>query len=175
MIRSNKVSSSKLEHFELKKPKSMKISFNFRKLLTLLVLSSLPMLLMNCSKDTPSAQIVGTWKIVNIYVKQGTKIETDQLPSLVNALSCAKEIVFIFQKNGKVSYNTPQECQLIANNFSGSSDVSGYEIEDDNLIITGKSTNTYGVSFNKRQMAWTIVDGKGTALMTTTRIILQKQ
>lgn len=128
---------------------------------------------MSCSKDTPSAQIVGSWKIINIFVKQGTATDVDQLPALVSALPCAKEIVFVFQKNGKVSYNTPQECQSIASNFSGSSDVSAYEIKDDKLIITGKTTNTFGVSFNEGKMTWTIVDG--TATMTTTRIILQKQ
>lgn len=149
----------------------MKTSLNFRKIFGLLILS----IMMSCSKDTPSAQIVGSWKIVNIFVKQGTATDADQLPALVNALPCAKEIVFVFQKNGKVSYNTPQECQSIASNFSGSSDASGYEIKDDNLIITGKTTNTFGVSFNEGKMTWTIVDGSGTASMTTTRIILQKQ
>ena len=151
----------------------MKTFSNFRKIFGLLILSTMSM--MSCSKDTPSAQIVGSWKIVNIFVKQGTATDTDQLPALVNALPCAKEIVFIFQKNRKVSYNTSQECQSIASNFSGSSDVSGYEIKDDNLIITGKSTNTFGVSFNEGKMTWTLVDGSGTATMTTTRIILQKQ
>lgn len=58
----------------------MKISSNFRKLLILLVLSSLSMLIMNCSKSdsdasTPTAQIVGTWKVISIL--QGLFIKKD--------------------------------------------------------------------------------------------------
>ncbi|WP_421770922.1 lipocalin family protein [Emticicia sp.] len=140
-----------------------------------LVVSLLSVILTNCSKDTPSAQIVGSWKITNIFVKQGAAPDADQLPALVKALPCAKEIVFNFQKKGKVSYSTPTECQSIANNFSGASEVSEYEINEDKLIITGKSTNTFGLSLSSGTMTWTIVDGSGTASMTTTRIILQKQ
>jgi hypothetical protein len=140
-----------------------------------LVVSLLSVILTNCSKDTPSAQIIGSWKITNIFVKQGTAADADQLPALIKALPCAKEIVFNFQKKGKVTYSTPPDCQSIANNFSGSSEISEYEINDDKLIITGKNTNTFGVSFSSGTMTWTIVDGSGTATMTTTRIILQKQ
>ncbi len=141
----------------------------------ILVLPLLLVILTDCSKDTLSAQIIGNWKITNIFVKQGTATDADQLPALVNALPCAKEIVFNFRKKGKVTYSTPMECQSIANNFSGSSEVSEYEINDDKLVITGKNTNTFGLSFSGSTMTWTIVDGSGTASMTTTRIILQKQ
>ena len=66
----------------------MKISTNFRKLLILIVLSSLSMLILNCSKSdsdasTPTAQIVGTWKITSILLKEGTKPEADQFPALL--------------------------------------------------------------------------------------------
>ena len=153
----------------------MKFSINLRSLIMLTVLSSLSMTIMNCSKDTPSAQIVGSWKIVNIFVKQGMAADSDQLPALVNVLPCAKDIIFIFQKSGKVSYNTPEECKSVANNFSGSSEVSDYEVKDKELTITGKRVNSFDVTFSGKKMTWTLVDGSGTPIITTTRIILEEQ
>lgn len=161
-----------IEYSNIKFIKLVKLISNLPKVL---VVSLLSVILTNCNKDTPSAQIIGNWKIVNIFVKQGTAAEADQLPALVDALPCAKEIVFNFQKKSRVTYSAPTECQSIASNFSGSSEVSEYETKDDKLVITGKSTNTFGLSFSGRTMTWTIVNGDVPASMITTRIILRKQ
>ncbi len=149
----------------------MKTCFNFRRITLSLILISLS--LINCSKDSsPSAQIVGSWKFTNIYVKEGAKAESDQLPSLVGLLPCVKEIVFIFKKNGDLSATSPTECQSVVNNIAGSS--GKYEVKDDKLIITGTNSITFGITFSGKSMTWKSSTVSGTTT-TTTRFVLIKQ
>jgi hypothetical protein len=89
----------------------MKTSLNLRKFVVLLALSSLSMTVMNCSKsETPSAQIVGNWKITGLLVKEGTNAEEDQFPLIVTFLPCFKDIVFTFKSNGDLTGSVPKEC-----------------------------------------------------------------
>jgi len=157
----------------------MKISSNLRKLLVLLVLSSLSMTVMNCSKsdsDTPSAQIVGTWKITNLFIKEGTAKEEDQFPLLVVFLPCVKDISFTFKSNGELTGSVPKECQEDAEDFIGTSGTAKYEVIAGKLTITDTdgTKTVMDVSFSGSQMSWnsSSVDA---GITTTTRIVFTKQ
>jgi Lipocalin-like domain len=151
----------------------MKTSFTLPRITLLLVLLSL--MVMNCSKDnSPSVQIVGSWKFTNIYVKEGSKSESDQLPALVAFLPCVKDIVFIFKKSGDLSATSPTECQPTANNITGSSGTSKYEVKDDQLTLTDKSSMVFGVTFSGKTMTWISSSVSGN-ITTTTRFVLTKQ
>ncbi len=138
----------------------MKISSNFRKLLILLTLSSLSLTVMNCSKagsEEPAAQIVGTWKITNIFVKEGTKAEEDQFPLLLAFFPCFKDVTFIFKSNGELSASVPKECQSTADDLPGTGGIAKYEVIGGKLTITDSdgSKTTEDVSFSGKQMTWT--------------------
>lgn len=157
----------------------MKVSSNLRKLLVLLVLSSLSMTVMNCSKagdNTPSAQIVGTWKITNLFVKEGTKAEEDQFPLLVLFLPCVKDISFTFKSNGELSGSVPVACQNEVEDFIGTSGTAKYEVNAGKLTITdtdGTKTVT-DITFSGSQMSWVSTDVDA-GVTTTTRIVFTKQ
>ena len=159
----------------------MKISSNFRKLLILLVLSSLSMLIMNCSKSdsdasTPTAQIVGTWKVISILVKEGTKSEADQFPALLLFFPCFKDVSFTFKSNGDLSASVPAACQSTADNIIGTSGSAKYEVTGGKLIITDTdgTKTTEDLSFSGSQMTWASSETKG-GTVTTTKVVLTKQ
>jgi len=159
----------------------MKIPAIFRKLLILLVLSSLSILIMNCSKSdsdtsTPTAQIVGTWKITSILLKEGTKPEADQFPALLLFLPCFKDISFTFKSNGDLSALVPAACQSTANNIIGTSGSAKYEVTGGKLIITDTdgTKTTEDVSFSGSQMTWASTETTG-GTVTTTKVVLTKQ
>ena len=157
----------------------MKISSNLRKIVVLLVLSSLSMAVMNCSKsdsDTPSAQIVGSWKITGILVKEGTAAETDQYPLLLLFLPCVKDIVFTFKSNGELSGSVPAACQSTADDFIGTSGTAKYEVVNGKLTITDTdgTKTTEDVSFSGSQMTWASSETDA-GVVTTTKVIFTKQ
>lgn len=157
----------------------MKVSSNLRKLLVLFVLASLSMTVMNCSKsgdDTPSAQIVGTWKITNLFIKEGTKAEEDQFPLLVLVLPCVKDISFTFKSNGDLTGSVPAACQNDVEDFIGTSGTAKYEVNAGKLTITdtdGTKTVT-DVTFSGSQMSWISTDVDA-GVTTTSRIVFTKQ
>ncbi|WP_435356950.1 lipocalin family protein [Emticicia sp. SJ17W-69] len=157
----------------------MKISSNFRKVVVLLVLSSLAMAVMNCSKsdsDTPSAQIEGTWKISGILVKEGTKPETDQFPLLLAFLPCFKDVTFTFKSNGDLTASVPAACQATADDFIGTSGTAKYEVKSGKLTITDTdgTTTTEDVTFSGNQMTWSSSETTA-GVVTTTKVVLTKQ
>lgn len=157
----------------------MKTPSNLRKLLLLLVLSSLSMTVMNCSKadsDEPSAQIVGTWKITNLFVKEGSAAEEDFFPQLILFFPCFKDVSFTFKSNGELSGSVPAACQSDVEDYIGTSGTAKYEVSGGKLTITdtdGTQTVT-DVTFSGNQMSWisTEVDA---GVTTTSRIVLTKQ
>lgn len=179
MIRSIKTSCCTLAPLKLKSRKFMKISSNLRKLFVLLVVSSLSMTVMNCSKSSseePVAQIVGTWKITNLFVKEGSAAEEDQFPLLVLFLPCVKDISFTFKSNGDLTGSVPAACKDDAEDFIGTSGTAKYEVSGGKLTITdtdGTKTVT-DVTFSGSQMSWvsTEVDA---GVTTTSRIVFTKQ
>ena len=132
----------------------MKKSFNLSKVLTLLLISSLSMTVMNCSKAddvSPPAQIVGTWKITKFLIKEGTKPEEDQFPLVLTYFPCFKDLSYTFKINGDFLTSATGECQLF--------DIGSakYEITDGKLIIkdtSGYKTLEEDVSFNGKEMTW---------------------
>lgn len=157
----------------------MKISSNLRKIIALLVLSSLSMTVMNCSKgdsDTPSAQIVGSWKITALLVKEGTAPEADQFPVLIAFLPCFKDIVFTFKSNGDLVGSVPKECQSTTDDFIGTSGTAKYEVAAGKLIITDTdgTKTTEDVSFSGKQMTWASSETSA-GVVTTTKVVFTKQ
>lgn len=155
----------------------MKISLNLRKIIAMLVLSSLSMTVMNCSKsETPSAQIVGNWKITALLVKEGTNAEEDQFPLIVTFLPCFKDIVFTFKSNGDLTGSVPKECQSETESFLGTSGTAKYEVKDGKLTITDtdNSVTTEDVSFSGKQMFWTSSETDA-GVVTTTKVVFTKQ
>lgn len=158
----------------------MKISSNLRKVVVLLVLSSLSMAVMNCSKkdsDEPSAQIVGNWKITSILVKEGTAAETDQYPVLLLFLPCFKDIVFTFKSNGELTGSVPAACQSTTDDFIGTSGTAKYEVAGGKLTITDTdgTKTVQDISFSGgSQMTWGTSETNA-GVVTTTKIVLTKQ
>ena len=155
----------------------MKTSFLLRKFTVLLVLSSLSLTVFNCSKsDSPTAQIVGNWKITNLFVKEGTKAETDQFPAIVTFLPCFKDIVFTFKSNGELTGSVPKECQSTADDLPGTSGVAKYEVKDGKLTITDAdgTKSTEDVTFSGKQMTWVSSEVSG-GITTTNRLVFTKQ
>jgi hypothetical protein len=155
----------------------MKTSLNLRKFVVLLALSSLSMTVMNCSKsETPSAQIVGNWKITGLLVKEGTNAEEDQFPLIVTFLPCFKDIVFTFKSNGDLTGSVPKECQSETESFLGTSGTAKYEVKDGKLTITDtdNSVTTEDVSFSGKQMFWTSSETDA-GVVTTTKVVFTKQ
>jgi Lipocalin-like domain len=157
----------------------MKISSNLRKIIVLLVLSSLSMTVMNCSKSSseePSAQIVGTWKITSILVKEGTAAEADQYPLLLAFLPCFKDITFTFKSNGDLAASVPAACQSTTDDFIGTSGTAKYEVVGGKLTITDTdgTKTTEDVSFSGSQMTWASSETDA-GVVTTTKVIFTKQ
>lgn len=157
----------------------MKVSSNLRKLLVLFVLASLSMTVMNCSKagdDTPSAQIVGTWKITNLFVKEGTNAEEDQFPFLLLIIPCFKDISFTFKSNGDLTGSVPAACKDDTEDFLGTNGTAKYEVKDGKLIITDTdgSKTEQNVSFSGSQMTWTSSEVDA-GVTTTSRLVFTKQ
>jgi hypothetical protein len=159
----------------------MKISSNLRKVVVLLVLSSLSMTVMNCSKKdsdsaTPSAQIVGSWKITGLLVKEGTNAEEDQFAFIVALLPCFKDIVFTFKSSGELTGTVPAACQSTTEDYLGSSGTAKYEVKDGKLNITDTdgTVTSEDVSFSGNQMFWTSSETDA-GVVTTTKIVFTKQ
>ncbi len=160
----------------------MKVSFLIRKFTVLLALASLSLTVMNCSKKdgdegTPTAQIVGSWKFTNIFMKEGSGAEEDQFPILVAFLPCFKDIVITFNANNTVTGTIPAACQSTADDFVGDITSSKYEVKGDQLILTENdgTQSSIKLSFSgSNQMSWTESETAG-GVTTTTRIVLTKQ
>lgn len=157
----------------------MKVSSRFRKLLVLFVLASLSMTVMNCSKakdDSPSAQIVGTWKITNFFIKEGSAAEEDVFPDLLLFIPCFKDITFTFKSNGDLTGSVPAACKDDTEDFLGTSGVAKYEVKDGKLIITDTdgSKTEQNVSFSGSQMTWTSTEVDA-GITTTSRLVFTKQ
>ena len=159
----------------------MKTSFALRKFTVLLALSSLSLTVMNCSKKddaSPENQIVGSWKITNLFVKEGSGAEQDYLPllSLLGYdLECFKSIVLTFKSDGTLSGSIPPKCQADAEDFIGSAN-GKYEVKDGKLILTEAdgTKSSIDVSFSGNQMIWTSSEVDA-GVTTTTRLVLGKQ
>ena len=90
----------------------MKTSYLIRRFTVLFLMASLALAVINCSKkedENPapdpslSTKIKATWKVKNVYEKQGTSAEADQLPLYVALYPCIKDASFTFQENGTLS------------------------------------------------------------------------
>jgi hypothetical protein len=159
----------------------MKVSSVIRKFTVLLALSSLALTVMNCSKKdeggTPQAQIVGSWKFTNFFVKEGSGPEEDQFAFLVAFLPCFKDIIVTFNANGTVTGSVPAACQSDIEDVAGNITQSKYEVSGDQLILTENdgTKTTIKVSFSgSTQMSWTESETDN-GVTTTTRIVLTKQ
>ncbi len=155
----------------------MKTASNLRKKIMFFVLLSLSMTVMNCSKDdAPTSQIVGSWKITNIFVKEGTKAEADQFPALVKLLPCFKDIVFIFKNNGDLTATVPQECKNDASGLPGTDGAAKFEVKDGKLTITDpdNSQTIATVTFSGKQMTW-LMSETTSGVVITTRFVFTKQ
>lgn len=137
------------------------------------------MTVMNCSKakdDSPSAQIVGTWKITNLFVKEGSAAEEDVFSQLVFFFPCFKDISFTFKSNGDLTGSIPTACQSDVEDYLGTSGTAKYEVSGGKLTITdtdGTKTVT-DVTFSGSQMSWISTDVDA-GVTTTTRIVFTKQ
>jgi hypothetical protein len=157
----------------------MKKSFNFSTVLTLLLISSLSMTVMNCSKAddvSPPAQIVGTWKITNLFIKEGSGKEEDGFALLVAFVPCLKDITLTFKSNGELSISVPAACKDDAEDFIGTNGSAKYEVKDSKLIITDTdgSKTEQNVSFSGSQMSWTSSE-INSGVQTTSRTVFAKQ
>ncbi|RFS15566.1 lipocalin family protein [Emticicia sp. C21] len=159
----------------------MKVSSVIRKFTVLLALSTLALTVMNCSKKdgddaTPEAQIVGSWKITNLFVKEGNDPEEDQFPFLVALVPCFKDIVITFNSNGTVTGSIPAACQDDVDGVVGDIQQSKYEVKGDQLIFTETdgTKSTINVSFSGKTMSWNESETSG-GVTTTSRIVFTKQ
>ena len=157
----------------------MKISLKLKKVIVLLVLSSLSMTVMNCSKkdsDEPSAQIVGSWKITKLLVKEGTAAEEDQFPLVVASLPCFKDIVFTFKSNGDLTGSVPAACQSTTDDFIGTSGTAKYEVVAGKLTITDTdgTKTTEDISFSGSEMIWSSSETNA-GVVTTKKYVFTKQ
>jgi hypothetical protein len=117
----------------------MKKSSNLSKVLTLLLISSLSMTVMNCSKAadvSPSVQIVGTWKIINIFTKEGSAAEIEQFSSIASSYPCVKYIIYTFKSNGDFTSSVPDDCKDNGEDILGTFETAKYEVKDGKLILT---------------------------------------
>ncbi|GAB3507282.1 lipocalin-like domain-containing protein [Emticicia fontis] len=159
----------------------MKVSSVIRKFTVLLALSALSLSVMNCSKKdgedvAPQAQIVGSWKITNLFVKEGSAAEEDQFPFLVALVPCFKDIVITFNSNGTVTGSIPAACQDDVDGVVGDLQQAKYEVKGDQLIMTSSdgTKETINVSFSGKTMSWNETETTG-GVTTTSRIVFTKQ
>ena len=155
----------------------MKVSSVIRKFTVLLALSSLALTVMNCSKDkdSPEAQIVGTWKISNLFYKEGSDPEQDLYPLLLLSSPCISNVSITFKSNGTATSSIPNDCQDDAGDFVGGVDNATYEVKGDKLILTSSGTaEEVPVSFSGKQMFWTFTETDA-GVTTTVRMGFTKQ
>ncbi|MBA4851992.1 lipocalin family protein [Emticicia sp. BO119] len=156
----------------------MKVSSVIRKFTVLLALSSLALTMMNCSKkdeDTPQAQIVGTWKFSNFFVKEGNGPETDYFPIALFGAPCLANVTFTFNSNGKATTSIPNDCKDVAEDFVPDVDQATVEVKDNKLIVTSSGgTEEIPVSFEGNKMFWTFSDTDN-GVTTTVRMGFTKQ
>lgn len=155
----------------------MKFSSVIRKFTVLLALATLSLTVMNCSKKdsedpAPSSQVVGTWKITNLFIKQGNDAEQDFFPFAVLGEPCIANIAITFNSNGTVTGSVPTECQDAAEDFVGDVNQAKYELNGNNLILTYSdgSKETIPVTFDGNKMSWVYAETDG-----STRIVFTKQ
>ena len=155
----------------------MKVSSVIRKFTVLLALSSLALTVMNCSKKdsedpAPSSQVVGTWKITNIFIKQGNAAEQDLFPFAVISEPCIANIAITFNSNGTVTGSVPAACQATAEDFVGDISQAKYELSGNNLILTYSdgTKETTPVTFDGNKMSWIYTEADGSS-----RIVFTKQ
>ena len=117
----------------------MKISSNLSKVLTLLFISSLSMTVMNCSKAddvSPLAQIVGTWKLIGVFTKDGSAAEIDQFSGIATNFPCVKDVNYTFKSNGDFTSSMTVFCRESLSIFENAK----FEVKDGKL----KLTDAYG-------------------------------
>ncbi|RYU94757.1 lipocalin family protein [Emticicia agri] len=158
----------------------MKVSSVIRKFTVLLALSSFVVIVMNCSKKdedpapdtTLSTQIKATWKVKNVYEKQGSAAETDQLPLYLMLYPCIKDASFTFQDNGNLAGTFTNDCKVAIALILGGSENLKYEVKDNKLIITtaASTSTTFDLSFSGSDM----ILGATTSGVTR-RIVFAKQ
>jgi hypothetical protein len=160
----------------------MKVSSVVRQFTVMLALSSLILTVMNCSKkndDNPapdaslSTKIKATWKVKNVYEKQGSAAETDQLPVYVLLYPCIKDASFTFQDNGNLTGTFTNDCKVAIALILGGSENLKYEIKDNKLTITA-GTNpsaSFDLSFSGNDMILVAPPASG----VTRRIVFTKQ
>lgn len=160
----------------------MKVSSVIRKFTVLLALSSLALTVINCAKkddDTPapdpslSTKIKATWKVKNVFEKQGSAAETDQLPLYATLYPCVKDASFTFQDNGNLIGTFTNDCKVAIGLILGGSENFKYEIKDNKLIITAGSnpSNSFDLSFSNNDMILLAPPASG----VTRRIVFAKQ
>jgi hypothetical protein len=157
----------------------MKVSSVIRKFTVLLALSSLALTVMNCSKKdddpTPQAQIVGTWKITNVFYKEGNAAEQDVFALLVLGSPCVANISITFNANGKATASIPNDCQDEADDYIPGVDDSSYQVKDNKLVLTsGGTAEEVPLSFEGGKMFWTFTDVDG-GVTSTVRMGFTKQ
>jgi Lipocalin-like domain len=86
---------------------------------------------------TTTNSVVGTWKISNVYVKEGSNPEVDQFPLAVALMLCFKDITFVFDDKN-ITSKIPTGCQITTD-------------------ATWVDSGTYTISCNKI----TVTDSKG--------------
>ena len=140
----------------------MKVSSVIRKFTVLLALSTLALTVMNCSKkddDTPQAQIVGTWKITNLFYKEGNAAETDIYALLLLGSDCISKVSFTFNSNGKVTASIPNECKDETDDYVPGVDQASYEVKGDKLVFTSSGgVEEIPLSFEGNKMFWSFTE-----------------
>lgn len=162
----------------------MKAPSLIRKFTVLLVLASLVLTVMNCSKkeenpapDTSlSVKIKATWKAKNVFDKQGSAAEVDQLPTLLILYPCVKDASFTFQDNGVLTGSFSNDCKAAVSLILGGSDNFKYEIKDNKLSITSGSNPavSFDLSFSGTDMILGTSSTSG-GVTSTRRIVFAKQ
>ena len=152
--------------------------------IALLMISSLLFALTNCSKkeedpapDTSlSTKIKATWKAKNVYDKQGSAPEVDQLPTLLILYPCVKDASFTFQDNGVLTGSFTNDCKVAVSLILGGSENFKYEIKDNKLFVTSGSNPavSFDLSFSGNDMILGTSSTSG-GTTTTRRIVFAKQ
>ncbi|RFS15565.1 lipocalin family protein [Emticicia sp. C21] len=162
----------------------MKAPSLIRKFAVLFLLLSMALTVMNCSKkeEEPapdpslSTKIKATWKAKNVYDKQGSAAEVDQLPTLLILYPCVKDASFTFQDNGVLVGNFTNDCKAAVALILGGSDNFKYEIKDNKLLVTSSSNPavSFDLSFSGSDMILGTSSTSG-GVTSTRRIVFAKQ
>jgi hypothetical protein len=100
---------------------------------------------MNCSKAddvSPSAQIVGTWKLIGIFTKEGSAAEIEQFSEIAPNFPCVKDVNYTFKSNGDFTSSMTVFCRESLSIF----ETAKFEVKDGKLILT--DTNGYKIERN---------------------------